>query len=97
MKPIVLRPEAQFDSVEAYRWYENQRVGLGDEFRAALQDAFTRIQEFPQAHPVLLRETRRARLRRFPYAVFYREYDDSLVVVAVFHGRRDPSRWRERT
>jgi hypothetical protein len=26
------RPEAEADLADAYRWYEDKRVGLGDEF-----------------------------------------------------------------
>jgi len=32
---VVLRPAAAADVEAAYRWYEQQRAGLGDEFLAA--------------------------------------------------------------
>ena len=37
---------------------------------------------------VIVRNARRARLTRFPYSVLYREYEQALLVLAVFHGRR---------
>ena len=39
---------------------------------------------------------RRAVLSRFPYALYFRMTDDSIVVLAV-HGRQDLSRWQKRS
>jgi hypothetical protein len=36
VKPPIFRAAAAADFEDAYRWYENQRVGLGDEFLAAV-------------------------------------------------------------
>ncbi|MBN1652194.1 MAG: type II toxin-antitoxin system RelE/ParE family toxin [Deltaproteobacteria bacterium] len=96
MKPIILRPEARMDALAAYRWYENQRPGLGRDFREALEQVINSLREKPKSYPVVLRETRRVLLKRFPYMVFYREYDDAIVIVAVMHGKRDPETWRQR-
>jgi len=35
-RSLAFTPLASTDIEEAYRWYEAQRPGLGDEFRAAL-------------------------------------------------------------
>jgi len=37
VKRVVVRPAAASDIEDAYRWYESQRAGLGDEFLAALE------------------------------------------------------------
>jgi plasmid stabilization system protein ParE len=39
---------------------------------------------------VVLPPFRRALLTRFPYAVYFRETEESVQVFAVFHARRDP-------
>lgn len=96
MKQVIFRPEARRDALEAHRWYEAQAPGLGAQFRDELEATLEGICETPTAFPVLLRDTRRARLRRFPYGVFFREYDETVVVVAVLHGRRDPKLVRHR-
>ena len=36
MTKLLLRPAAAADIEEAYRWYERQRVGLGEEFLTAV-------------------------------------------------------------
>jgi hypothetical protein len=40
-------------------------------------------------------EVRRLVVRRFPYAVYFREVGDELLVLAI-HGRQDPRRWQAR-
>jgi toxin ParE1/3/4 len=93
---IVVRPSAAADIEDAYRWYQEKQSELGDLFLAAVQTALERVTENPKAHPLVHRDVRRARLQRFPYGLFYREYAGAIVVVACFHARRDPRRWRAR-
>jgi plasmid stabilization system protein ParE len=97
VKPVLIRPAAAADIEEAFDWYEGQRSGLGLEFRAELEAAIGRLATNPQLYQVIHRETRRALLRRFPYGVFYRVYPQAIIVVAVMHGRRTPTRWQSRT
>jgi plasmid stabilization system protein ParE len=94
---VIVRPAAAADIEDAYQWYESQRLGLGEEFLAALKSTRDRVLERPEAFPVLHRGTRRALIpQRFPYSLFYRIYGDTLVVVCM-HAKRDPRRWQQRT
>lgn len=98
MKRVVVRPAAAADIENAYEWYESQQPGLGDEFLAALRTTRDRLLEHPEAYPALHRNTRRALIpQRFPYALFYRLYGDTIVVVACMHAKRDPRLWQRRT
>jgi len=45
----------------------------------------------------VLKTVRRARVKLFPYALFYVVDGDELLVIACFHSRRDPRRWQSRT
>lgn len=94
---LIVRPAAAADIDEAFLWYEHQRVGLGEEFLAAAQAVIDAIAQQPLRYAVVRRDTRRALLRRFPYAIYFRVYGDLAVVVACMHGRRSPRRWQSRT
>ena len=94
---IAVRPAAAADIDEAVLWYEGQRSGLGHEFLAAAQSLIVAVARYPLRYPVVRRNTRRALLRRFPYAIYFRIYDEVIVVVACMHGRRNPRRWQART
>ena len=93
---LVLRPAAAADVEAAYRWYEQQQVGLGDEFLDAVRGTLRAIEMNPAAHAVAHRNTRRSLVRRFPYAVFYRVIGEHVVIVACMHARRNPRKWRRR-
>jgi plasmid stabilization system protein ParE len=94
---LVVRPAAAADIDDAFLWYEDQRPGLGQEFLAAAQAVIDAIAKHPLRYPVIRRNTRRALLRRFPYSIYFRVYEEVVVVVACMHGRRSPRRWQVRT
>ena len=96
MTAPIVRAAAAADVEDAYRWYEAQRAGLGDDFLRALRRTVDSVCSSPKRHAVLHRQTRRALVPRFPYAVFYRIMGESIVIVACLHGRRDPRIWRGR-
>ena len=93
---LFVRPAAAADIEAPCAWYDGQRSGLGDEFLIAVDEALVTVSESPRLHGVLHRDTRRIKVRRFPYSVFYRVVADDVVVVACFHASRDPRRWQRR-
>jgi plasmid stabilization system protein ParE len=93
---LIIRPEAEADALEAYRWYSDQLHGLGEEFLAEIDRALETIRAHPEATRKLHREFRRVLTRRFPYAVFYAVQADRIVVFAILHTARDPRLWRKR-
>jgi plasmid stabilization system protein ParE len=95
-KPLIIRPEAEFDLAEAYGWYETHVPGLGSQFLLSIDAALSSIQRTPELYPVIHKNVRRSLIRRFPYSVFYVAEQDRIVVLAVLHARRDPQSWKDR-
>ena len=62
---LILRPEAEADALEAYRWYSEQLPGLGDDFLSEVERAIETVQASPEANRKFHREFRRALTRRF--------------------------------
>lgn len=93
---VHFRPQASIETFEARSWYENRRPGLGAEFGVAVDTLVERIAENPEAFPLVRGDTRRAALRRFPYAIYFRVLGDDVIVLAV-HGRQDPQHWQSRS
>ncbi|MGH9324935.1 MAG: type II toxin-antitoxin system RelE/ParE family toxin [Vicinamibacteria bacterium] len=96
MTPLIIRPAAAAEIDEAYLWYESQRTGLGEEFLVEVNGALDTIREMPELYAVVHRDTRRAMLVRFPYSLLYRLVNKQVIVVACFHGKRDPKGWQGR-
>ena len=94
-RQVVFRPEAEDEVLATCAWYEGRRAGLGKEFAQAVDEIVSRIVDTPVAYQRAHRDTRRAVLSRFPYAVYYRLAGEEIVVLAV-HGRQHESRWQSR-
>jgi plasmid stabilization system protein ParE len=93
---IDILPAASRDLEEAYRWYEGRSSGLGVEFTRSIDVSLQRIQRNPELYEVVYKEYRRAMVRRFPYAIFYKCSDCAVTVYSVFHCSQDPSKWHSR-
>lgn len=94
--PVRFTLAAQAEVTEAQDWYEAQLPGLGTQFRAELDRTVQRIAANPLQFRRVLQDVRRARLRRFPYGLFFRVEPDGVLVIACFHASRDPQRWQQR-
>ena len=94
---IELTRAAQNDIFNAYDWYECERLGLGDDFRDAVDAGLAKIAHAPRSFSFVGKGVRRARIERFPYQIFYRCFGPIVLVYAVLHDKRDPSAWRSRT
>lgn len=94
----VFRRAAQDDVRSTRDWYEERRPGLGSAFVQRLEACIAQIERNPEIGPIVDEDSRRAQLRRFPYVVYYELLEnDDILVLAVWHGRRDPEGWKERT
>jgi toxin ParE1/3/4 len=93
---LLIRPEAEVEIEDAYRWYEEKCNGLGAEFLLCLEEGIERIRNNPEMYPVVYRNIRRLLIYRFPYAIFYNIQQNLIIVLAVFHGHRDPKEWKSR-
>jgi hypothetical protein len=67
---LVLAPEVGQDVSEAYRWYNERRIGLGEEFLSCVDACIQSICRKPEMHSIVYRNFRRGLVRRFPYSVF---------------------------
>jgi hypothetical protein len=100
VKHVVL-PEAELELIEAVLWYDDQRLGLGDEFAWEFERVRHLICDAPQ-HWARLgfydgpHDVRQCFMRRFPYGVVFATRSDEVIIVAVAHMRRLPLYWLER-
>ena len=91
---IVLGEHAVDDLRRARDHYSAIDPALSDDFAQAFDAVVERIQMFPHGAPPVdgLPGLRRARMRRFPFGVFYRDTDETVIVVRVLHNARDAAR-----
>ena len=95
---LIVRPEAEFDIIEAAVWYEGREPGLGLEVMAEIRAAINRALQDPLAYLRLRKRphVRRILVRQFPYRVFYIVRTDAIVVFAVIHASQHDRNWKRR-
>lgn len=86
---------ATLELEDAIDFYESRSPNLGSEFLTEIENAISRVLEFPDAWSVLSGEIRRCHTRRFPYFLVYTldEFGDVLII-SVFHQHRHPKAWK---
>ena len=80
---------------EAVEFYESARAGLGAGFLAEVEAVTQLIESHPLAWTPMSARTRRCRLHRFPFGLFYQVRPDEILIVSVMDLRRDPKRWEQ--
>ncbi len=99
MKRRVRTSEPASDElIDAIRWYEERRPGLGGDFFDAVAETVTLIEARPEIGSVSRHDpqTRRMLVPRFPYQVVYRLRPTEIIIVAVAHLKRRPGYWKRR-
>ncbi|WP_043765632.1 type II toxin-antitoxin system RelE/ParE family toxin [Algiphilus aromaticivorans] len=87
---VRIRRPAEADIQQAEDWYDEQRPGLGVDFRSEVISLLYRLGDTPLIHEQAYGEVRRAPVRRFPFLVWYRVSGDNAQVLACSHCRQHP-------
>ena len=93
---IKIYQAATADLQDAYDWYEEQNVGLGERFIIEVDQYLDLIRENPYLFAVQFSGTHHfALLKHFPFRIVYRIDDGQkcIYVSAVFHTSRDPKKY----
>ena len=93
---VAFRRAARSEFDEATARYEAQRVGLGVEFTAEIDRCVALAAEHPQLYAVVRQNIRRVTANRFLFSIYFISEPRRIVVLSVFHGRRDPAIWQTR-
>ena len=94
---VIFKPAASQEFEEAVAWYEEQRPGLGEEFKLEVKSTLKRALANPEIFHRVRGRAQRIRLRRFKkYAIYFAIKDGTFAVLAVFHGARNPAELRQR-
>ena len=94
--PVVFHRAASAEFIEASVWYEAKRMGLALEFMTEIERCLSLASKQPLQFAIVREDIRRNVANRFPYNVYFRAEKHRIVVLAVFHGSRDPSIWQAR-
>ena len=89
---LVIKEEAQLEIIEAFLYYEDQKVGLGEFFLDHLDSYFNWIKHYPFHFSVKRKPFREAVVKRFPYIIIFEVLENEVIVYSVFNTWQDPLR-----
>lgn len=95
-KPVEYLPAALLEFEESAAWYEEHQPGVGERFQEAVKATERQLQRDPMLGTSYYRQTRKWRMKGFPFNIVYREESERIIVVAVAHGKRRPGYWHRR-
>lgn len=93
---VRILPGAQEDLANGFRFYEAQAEGLGVYFIDSLYSDIDSLKFFGGIHKVVANGYYRMLSKRFPFAIYYLQKDETVLVDAVLDCRRSPAWIRKR-
>lgn len=89
---LEIKEEAVFDIKEAYLYYEEQKIGLGNRFLDTLEIYLERVQQYPEHYQIRRKPYREAFIKDFPYLIVFEIKENKVIVYAVFNTWRNPDK-----
>ena len=93
---LLINHFAQNDIEKAREYFNDKKKALGDEFWKEVKAKLEQIEKNPNQFQIIVDDTRRANLKRFPFGVFYIVKNLIVNVFGVIHYRRSPELWQKR-
>jgi toxin ParE1/3/4 len=87
---IEFLPPADKELHDAVNYYNDQLMGLGDQFFTEFETGLSLISKFPHYWEKVGANTRRFILKRFPYLILFIQEKDRIIITAVAHQHRHP-------
>lgn len=87
---VIFKPLAQVEVSDAYQWYQQPHIQMGDAFLLELERTSSFLCTNPYLYPKVEQDVRNAHLNRFPYTLYYVIDGDVVNVLSCFHQHRQP-------
>ncbi len=89
-------PPSDQELIDAYNYYEDQLLGLGEQFLYEFNKSIKIIIEHPTIWVKVGKRTRKALLKRFPFLILYIFEDNIIYITCIAHQHRNPDYYIDR-
>lgn len=89
--PIHLTEEALEEEIEAFLFYEDQQIGLGERFLDEVEKSLQKLSKHP-SHYSFSDETKTIRdisLTKFPFIIIFEIKSDRIEVYHIHHTKKE--------
>jgi len=87
---IRLHPKAEEDLGELLDYYYQIDPHLEMKFIDSLDLTFENILNFPNMYQHQTETSQKVFMNKFPYVVIYEQYENIIMILAIFHTSRNP-------
>lgn len=91
---LVIKEEARLDMLEAYLYYEQQQVGLGERFLSEVKKRLDDITNHPEYYSFIdnRKILRDIAVDKFPYVVIFDIHESQITVFSVHLTKKNPAK-----
>lgn len=93
---IILLPPSDKELDDAFEYYNDQEISLGNSFYNEFMRAVDLIQAFPITWKKVGRHTHKINIKRFPYLLLYVIDGNNILITCMAHQHRSPTYYIER-
>ncbi len=88
----ILQARAIKELLEAWTWYEEKQVGLGDRFENEVYKSLKEVERHPKRYHERKQSFRSKKIKTFPYLIIYliEEKEKLILISSIFHTSRNP-------
>ena len=87
---VRLHPKAEEDLTKILNYYYEIDEKLETKFLKYLEFVFDKIVKFPNLYPYENEVVQKVIVEKFPYIILYEQYEEIIMVLAIFHTKREP-------
>lgn len=92
---IIIRKKAEEQLADAFAWYEEKRIGLGENFLFSINVALFAIEKNPNLFQKRHKNIRCALTQKFPFGIFYFVTENRIIIISIFHLSKNPKFWKK--
>ncbi|MES0488571.1 MAG: type II toxin-antitoxin system RelE/ParE family toxin [Leptospirales bacterium] len=89
-KPTRFKPKAEKDFESILNWYSEINSLVADKFCTEIDESLSIISQNPRIGASYKFKIRKYVLKNFPYIIFYVAETHEIIILAIFHGLRNP-------
>lgn len=89
---LKLHPLAENDLKIALNYYFDISQKLGKRFLSHIDKQFTNILNSPDLYQYETKTSQKVIMKKFPYIIIYEQYEDIIMILAIFHTKQNPEK-----
>ena len=93
---LKLHPLAENDLKIALNYYNEISPKLEKSFLSQIDRTFDKILRSPNTYQYETKTSQKILMNKFPYIILYEQYEDLVMILAIFHTRQHPDKLTKR-